>query len=116
MASPIRIFFILPIIFFVIIAGIQLLTGTFLSLVLWSFVALISFLICWPLVVRATMKYVPIYQIFSLYAGFVALVIIFTFLDLSKYTTFSQNKLIILAALFGSALSIAILFIHGKRE
>jgi len=115
MTSPIRIFFILPIIFFIFIALTQLLIGDFLSFALWSFAALVVFLICWPIVVKATMKYVPVYQIFSLIFGFLILMIIFSFFDITQYTTLTKDKVMILSGFSGVGLTLIILFIHGRR-
>jgi len=113
--SPIRIFFILPIVFFVLVAFIQLLVGDFLSFALWSFVALVVFLIFWPIVIKATMKYVPVYQIFSLLIGFLILMIIFSFFDIDQYTTLTKDKVMILSAFAGTGITVAALFIHGQR-
>ncbi len=115
MTSPIRIFFILPTIFFAIIAFMQLLMGDFLAFVLWLFVAMVAFLVCWPIIVRATMKYVPVYQIFSLLIGFLILMTIFSFYDISQFTTFTKDKVLILSGFSGIILTILILFIHGQR-
>lgn len=115
MISPIRIFFILPIIIFIFIAFIQLLVGSFLSFTLWSFVALVVFLVCWPIVIKSTMKYVPVYQIFSLFTGFVILMIILTFFDIAQYTTFTKDKVMILSGFAGIGSTLLILFIHGRR-
>jgi hypothetical protein len=115
MTSPIRIFFILPIVFFGLIAFMQLLVGSFLSFSLWMFVALVVFLICWPIITKATMKFVPIYQIFSLFTGFLILIIIFAFFDISQYTTFTKDKVLILSIFAGTGLTLLILFIHGIR-
>ena len=115
MTSPIRIFFILPIIFFAVIAFMQLIMGDFLAFVLWLFVAMVAFLICWPIVIKATMKYVPVYQIFSLFIGFLILMIIFSFFDISQFTTFTRDKVMILSGFAGIGLTILLLFIHGQR-
>jgi len=115
MTSPLRIFFVLPIILFTLIAVMQLFIGDFLSIVLWSFVALVAFLVCWPIVTRATMKYVPVYQIFSLFAGFLFLMIVFSYFDIAHYTTFTKDKVMILAGFTGVGLTLLALFIHGQR-
>jgi uncharacterized membrane protein len=115
MTSPIRIFFILPIVLFIIIAFIQLLVGTFLSFALWLFVAMVAFLVCWPIITKSTMKYVPVYQIFSLFIGFLILMIIFSFYDIAQFTTLTKDKVLILSAFSGTILTILILFIHGQR-
>ena len=115
MTSPIRISFILPVLFFTVIAFMQLLMGDFLTFALWLFVAVVAFLICWPIVVKATMKYVPVYQIFSLFIGFLILMIIFSFFDISQFTTFTRDKVMILSGFAGIGLTILLLFIHGQR-
>ena len=115
MTSPIRIFFILPIVFFALIALIQLLVGSFMSFVLWLFVALVVFLVCWPIVIKATMKYVPVYQIFSLFIAFTIMLVIFSFYDIDQYTTLTKDKVMILSGLAGVSLAFLILFIHGQR-
>jgi len=115
MTSPLRIFFILPIIFFILIAFMQIFIGDFLSFALWSFVSLVVFLIFWPIVIKATMKYVPVYQIFSLLIGFLILMIIFSFFDIDQYTTFTKDKVMILSGFAGAGITIAALFIHGQR-
>ncbi|GEM_PF-6339165 len=95
MYSPVRYFFILPIIFFSLIAVLQLAFGSLLSFVLWSFVDLAVFLICWPIVVKAKMKYVPIYQIFSLFLGTLAVLFVASLYDLKNF--FPLSKAIVLA-------------------
>ena len=115
MTSPLRIFFILPIVFFILIATMQLFTGNFLSFSLWAFVSLVAFLVCWPIVVKATMKYVPVYQIFSLLIGFLLLTIVFFFFDIGQYTTLTKDKVIILSILAGFICTGTVLFIHGQR-
>lgn len=115
MTSPIRIFFILPIIFFTLVAFMQLLLGDFLSFVLWLFVDFVAVLICWPIITKATMKYVPVYQIFSLLTSFLILMTIFAFFDIDQYTAFTKDKVMILSAFAGVGFTTLILFIHGQR-
>jgi hypothetical protein len=115
MTSPIRVFFILPIIFFTLVVFMQLLLGDFLSFVLWLFVDLVAVLVCWPIITKATMKYVPVYQIFSLLISFLILMVIFIFFDIDQYTTLTKDKAMILAAFAGVGLTTLILFIHGQR-
>ncbi len=113
--SPIRVFFILPIVAIATIAFLQLFIGTFLSFSLWSFATLVTFLVCWPIISKMTMKYVPIYQIFSLTIGFLILMIIFSFFDISRYTSFTKDKVLILSIFSGFIITIIALFIHGQK-
>ena len=115
MRSPIRFFFILPIVLFILIAFIQLILNGFFAFILWSFVAVVSILVCLPIIIKAEMKYVPIYQIFTLVIAVLIIVIVSLFYDISNYTHLSKDKITILAVLGGFAITTALLYIHGKK-
>ena len=112
MKSPVRLFFILPIIFFFLTAFMQLLFNSFFAFALWAFVALLVFLICWPIIVKANIKYVPIYQIFSILIGFLIIVAVASFFDFKQYITL--DKAIILSVFTSIIITGLVMFFRGN--
>lgn len=115
MISSIRLFFILPIVIFLLIALLKLLTGDFLDFILWSFASMVVFIILWPIIIKPDQRYIPVYQIFSLLISFLIVVTVFSFFDIAQYTQLSKDKVLILSFFAGVGTTIASLFIHGKR-
>ena len=113
--SPIRIFFIFPIIIFAIIALLQLLLGDVFYFALWSFVFVVITVICLPIIIPPQEeRYVPIYQIFSIFITFIFISSVVTFFDISNYLP--SNKALIISVFAGSAITGLILFLRGNGK
>lgn len=114
MKSPVRIFFILPIVIFAIIAFLQLFLNGLFYFALWGFVFVVVTAICWPLIINPYERYIPIYQMFLIFIAFVIMAIVVTFFDVKNYLPFDKALIIsIFAGLFVTGL---VLFLRGNGK
>jgi hypothetical protein len=114
MKSPIRIFFILPIVIFAIIAFLQLLFNGLFYFALWGFVFIVVTTICWPIVVIPHERYTPIYQMFSIFVAFILMAIAVTFFDVKNYLP--VNKALIISIFTGLFMTGLVLFLRGDGK
>jgi hypothetical protein len=114
MKSPVRIFFILPIVIFAIIAFLQLLLNGLFYFVLWGFVFVVVTAICWPIAIATHERYTPIYQMFSIFITFVLMAIVVTFFDIKDYLP--TNKALIISIFTGLFTTGLVLFLRGDGK
>jgi hypothetical protein len=100
MKSPLRIFFILPIVLTAMITVFQLLQTDGLHFTLWFFALIIVSSVCLPLIIPPREeRYVPIYQMFFIFVSFVIVAIVISFFDLRNF--FSPDKALIISVFVG---------------
>ncbi len=114
MRSPLRLFCLLPIILFILIAFIQLILNGLFAFALWGFTAFLVINVCWPIIVNANEKHLPIYQIFSILIVFVFVAIVITFTDIKNYLPL--DKAIIVSIFAGLGLTGLVLFLGGYNN
>ena len=113
MRSPLRLFCLLPIILFVLIAFIELLVNGMFAFALWGFTAFLVINVCWPIVVKANEKHLPIYQIFSILIAFALTAIVISFFDISNYLPL--DKAIIISVFAGLGITGLVMFLGGYK-
>ncbi len=114
MRSPLRLFCLLPIILFILIAFIQLILNGLFAFALWGFTAFLIINVCWPIIVKANERHLPIYQIFSILIAFVLVSIIITFADIKNYLPL--DKALIISVFAGLGITGLILFLGGYNN
>jgi len=113
MRAHFRIFFILPVVFFGLIAITQLFLNGFFEFSLWFFATSLVLMVCLPIVFPSMEeRFIPIYDIFAILLAFTFLAGISIFFTLRPYLPFDVSLAI--SIFLGPIITAIILFLRNK--